>query len=589
MVHNLNDRRRAAVRTSALRVGLVYLFAGALWIVLSDRLVQAVAHDAVVVSQFQTLRGWLFVAASALLIWWLVRREVRRVQESEAHLAALGEQGIAGTYVIVDGRFARVNARFADIFGYPFEQVQGMSARDLVAGEDRERIERSIAAREGGSEELARHHFTGLRADGSRVEVESFGRVIDWNGRRAVAGLILDVSERVQLQEKLRQAARVDELGNLTGAVAHDFNNFLTGILGNLDLMLQDPGGGSPELRASLEVVRDSAARAASLTGQLLAFSRGGAFHHRPIDPNRHLRELSRFLESLCQGGQTLALDLEEGIPAVVLDPVALDQLVVNLFVNAKDAVGQRGEITIRTRSERPRGEPPEVHIEVVDDGVGMCPAVQARIFEPFFTTKERGTGLGLATVRGIVDEVRGHLTVDSEAGRGTTIRVSLFASLGRASEAPAAARAPQRGATVTALACPPATILVVDDDAAVRKVVGSALTRIGHRTLSAATAGEAERTLTRIRGDVDLVICDINLPDLTGPELVGRLHREHPALRVLFTSGFRPSEDHEHAEILAEWPFLDKPFSLEDLRGAVADALGPLPAAEPLKESAGG
>ncbi len=584
MFRNHPDRRRATVRTSALRVGSAYLLVGALWIVLSDRLVATFARDLLLLSHFQTLKGWLFVAASAGLIWWLVRREVRRVQESEAHLAALGDQGIAGTYVMVDGRFARVNARFAEIFGYPIERLQGMTALDLVAEGDRDRIRSSIAEREAGSEELARHHFTGRRGDGTTVELESFGRVVDWNGRRAVAGVVLDVSERVQLEQKLRQAARVDELGNLTGAVAHDFNNFLTGILGNLDLMLQDPGGGSPELRANLELVRDSAARAASLTGQLLSFSRGGAFHHRPIDPNRHLRELSRFLESLCQGGQTLALELEDGLPAVVLDPVALDQLVVNLFVNAKDAVGKHGCITIRTRSEHPRGEPSEVHIEVVDDGMGMSPAVQARIFEPFFTTKERGTGLGLATVRGIVDEVRGHLSVDSEDGRGTTMRVSLSASMASAAEASRTLT----GATVTALANPAATILVVDDDASVRKVVSSALTRIGHRTLSTATAGEAERTLARIRGDVDLLICDVNLPDLTGPELVTRIRREHPTMRVLFTSGCRPSEGGEHADVLATAPFLDKPFSLEDLRAAVAGALA-APAQERRRETSAG
>jgi PAS domain S-box-containing protein len=584
MPQNHLDRRSAAVRTSALRAGSIYLLVGILWIVLSDRVLATVAQDIALLSEFQTLKGWLFVAASAVLIWWLVRREVRRVQESEAQLAALGDQGIAGTYVVVDGRFARVNARFAEIFGYPIEQIEGMSALDVVVEADRDRIRASISESESGWEDLARYRFTGRRGDGSTVDVESFGRAVEWLGGRAVAGVVLDVSDRVQLQQQLRQAARVDELGNLTGAVAHDFNNFLTGILGNLDLMLQDRAGGSSELRANLELVRDSAARAASLTGQLLAFSRGGAFHHRPIDPNRHLEELSRFLESLCQGGQTLALDLEEGLPAVVLDPVALDQLVVNLFVNAKDAVGKRGKITIRTRSERPRGEPPEVHIEVADDGIGMSPAVQARIFEPFFTTKERGTGLGLATVRGIVDEVRGHLSVDTEDGRGTTVRVSLSATSAGAADAPGVARV----ATVTALANPAATILVVDDDASVRKVVSSALTRIGHRTLSAATAGEAERTLTGIRGDVDLLICDVNLPDLTGPELVRRIRREHPTLRVLFTSGCRPNDDGEHADLLAASPFLDKPFSLDDLRTAVAGALAP-PAEERLRESSAG
>jgi len=572
MVYDIPDRGHTAVRTSAFRVGISYLLAGVVWILLSDRALAAMVQDPGLLSQLQTLKGWFFVAASAGFIWWLVQREVRRVGRSEAHLAAFGEQRIAGTYVIVGGRLVHANARFADIFGHPLPRLEGMAALELVVEEDRERLRRSLLEEEGEGVALGTHRFTGRRADGSTADLEVFGRAVEWDGKRAVAGLVLDVTERVRLEEKLRQASRVDALGNLTGAVAHDFNNFLTGILGNLDLMLSDPAGGSRKLRANLELVRDSAARAASLTGQLLTFSRGRVFHHRPIDPNRHLQELAGFLESLCQGGQKLVLDLQRGLPPVVLDPVALDQLVVNLFVNAKDAVGSQGTITIRTWSDRARGALGEVHVEVVDDGVGIPPSDLSRIFEPFFTTKERGTGLGLATVRGIVDEVRGHLAVDSEAGRGTSVRASFPSASAAASERSASTHA----ATVTALASPPATILVVDDDDAVRKVVSAALKRIGHRTLAAPTAAEAERTLRAARGEIDLVISDVNLPDLSGPELVTAMRRAHPGLRVLFTSGYRPEEASEHFELLESSPFLDKPFSLEDLRRAVAGALGP-------------
>jgi len=579
MVYDIPASGHAASGTSALRAGVTYLLVGAAWILLSDRLVAGVVRDPDVLSRVQTLKGWFFVAASAGLIWGLVRREARRLRRSEARLAAFGEQGIAGTYVLVEGRLVHANAHFAHIFGYPLRRLEGMPALELVVEGDRERLRRSLLDDEGDGMLLTTHRFTGLRGDGSMADLEVFGRAVEWGGKRAVAGLVLDVTERVRLEEKLRQAARMDALGNLTGAVAHDFNNFLTGILGNLDLMLSDPEGGSRELRANLELVRDSAARAASLTGQLLTFSRGRAFHHRPIDPNRHLRELAGFLESLCQGGQKLVLELEDELAPVVLDPVALDQLVVNLFVNAKDAVRSRGTITIRTRSERAPRRLPEVHIEVVDDGVGIPAYDLSRIFEPFFTTKERGTGLGLATVRGIVDEVRGHLAVESEPGRGTTVRASFPAAAATASERSGSVPA----ATVTALASPPATILVVDDDDAVRKVVSAALSRIGHRTLVAPTAAEAERTLRAVRGEIDLVISDVSLPGLSGPELVATMRREYPGLRVLFTSGYRPDEASEHFELLNASPFLDKPFSLEDLRSAVAEALG---SAEPRRDS---
>ncbi|MGD8322566.1 MAG: ATP-binding protein, partial [Gemmatimonadota bacterium] len=463
----ISQQRRSDVRTSAARVGLSYLVVGALWILLSDRILAAWVSDPSLLVRLQTYKGSLFVVVSAVLIWWLVRREVKRVHRSEGYLAVLSEQSIAGTYVIRHGRMAFTNKRFAEIFGYPDRKaVLGMGVEKLIAEEDRQGMLASIQDREAGLLDVAHQTFKGLRADGSQVQLEVFGRTIMWDGERAVAGLLLDITERRRLEQKLRQAASVEALGSLTGAVAHDFNNFLTGIMGNLDLVLGNLREDPEEMRTSLQLVRDSAARAASLTGQLLTFSKGRTFHHRAIDVNRHLRELSDFLTSLCEGGQELRLELASNLPLVMLDPVALDQLVLNLFVNAKDAVGPRGTITVRTRSTSAEGEMPEVFIEVEDSGAGMPQEVLDQIFEPFFTTKEQGTGLGLATVRSIVEEARGHLLVQSEAGRGTTMTAAFPPAPTSARERSVAVVQGQVSAGPHA----PTTVLVVDDDAAVRR-----------------------------------------------------------------------------------------------------------------------
>jgi PAS domain S-box-containing protein len=559
------SNQRVQAPTSAARVAGVYLVLGVLWILLSDRLLAALVGDPATLSLLQTVKGWAFVAASALVIAILVGREVRRLNRTESRFDALASQGIVGTFAIRSGRLVHANRRLAEIFGYDEAELLDRRLLTLVSPGDRELVRADAGDDDAGG--VVRRRFTGIRKDGTTVQVEVYGRVTNWDGEPAMAGILLDISDQVRLQDRLRHAGRLEALGEATGAVAHDFNNFLTGILGNLDLVMTDIASDPGAAEESLRLVRDAATRAANLTGQLLSFSRGRTFQHRPIDVNEHIEKLSAFLRSMCEVGQTLTLELQEGLPMILLDPVALDQVVVNLFVNAKQAVGPSGTIVIRTRS-RASSAGSDVFVEIVDNGSGMPDHVLEHIFEPFFTTKERGTGLGLATVRSIMDEARGHLVVDSTPGLGTTVRL-LFPEaahfLGRSrTEGPVVHGAGFSGA---------ARIVILDADPAVGRIMAVALRRMGHRTQEATRPEELPAVLRSEGQAVDLVILDADLPQVRLGRLARDIRRTHPAVRILLTADRQLEGGMDPA--LLDSAVLVKPFSVDQLLASVAVALG--------------
>ena len=553
---------RSQRRTSAARVAAVYLAVGVSWILLSDRALAVLVHDPATLSTLQTLKGWFFVSMSALFIGWLVGKELRKAARTQSQFEALAGQGIVGTFAIQRGRLVHANARLAELFGYAAEELEGMRVLELVAPNDRQ----SMRARGGdGQGPVVRRRFTGKRKDGSILQAEVHGRITDWDGQPAMAGILLDISDHVRLHDRLRQAGRLEALGEVTGAVAHDFNNFLTGILGNLDLVLTDIEEDPAAAEESLLLVRDAASRAANLTGQLLSFSRGRSFQHRPIDVNEHLLKLVGFLRSLTSGGQTVSLELTEDVPPILLDPVALDQLLVNLFVNAKQAIALDGHIVIRTRS-RVSSAGADVFIEVQDNGMGMPTDILDRIFEPFFTTKERGTGLGLATVRSIMDEARGHLTVDSTPGAGTTVRLifpeaaHVLITERTGPIEPPDLEAPRSG-----------RILILDEDAAVGRVMATALRRCGYSTMEAGTADDLSIHGDLVDAPLDLVILDGDINPQRRDALVEQVRRLHPDRPILLTTG--TNSPFETAA--PRTAVLAKPFSVDELLSAVDAAFG--------------
>jgi two-component system, cell cycle sensor histidine kinase and response regulator CckA len=385
-------------------------------------------------------------------------------------------------------------------------------------------------------------------------------------------------AERARLEEQLRQAQRLESIGRLAGGVAHDFNNFLTGILGNVSLLRLRRGADDPIYPTLLEIER-ATQRAASLTRQLLAFSRTQVIEPRAIDLNALLAELRRMLVRLLGEDIRLHFVAAEDLGPVQADPGQIEQIIVNLAVNARDAMPEGGTLTFETRAvvldeascREQVGARPGAFVElaVSDTGSGMSEEVKAHVFEPFFTTKEvgKGTGLGLAMVYGAVQQNRGFLELSSEVGRGTTFKIYLP----RASEREAR---PPRADGDERLPTGSETILLVEDEPVVRDVAQRLLRMLGYQVLPCANADEALGR-ARAHGTIHLLLTDVIMPGRTGPELADALRAERPELRVLYCSGYTDSTIVERGLIGPGVCYLAKPYTPMELAKKTREALG--------------
>jgi signal transduction histidine kinase/CheY-like chemotaxis protein len=397
----------------------------------------------------------------------------------------------------------------------------------------------------------------------------------DAAGRVAgVFGIARDVSQRKALEGQLREAQKMEAVGRLAGGIAHDFNNLLTVILGYAELLLEQAPPGS-EPHAPLTEVRRAAERAAELTQQLLAFSRRQPAAPVALDLNALLYDLDEVLRRLAGDGVRLLLRPAAGLRRIKADPAQLEQVLAQLASNARDAMPGGGELTVVTENvtvaagTTPEGPPPGeyVRLTVRDTGVGMDAATLGHIFEPFFTTKEvgGGSGLGLATVYGVVRQCGGHIAAASDPGRGTTFTLHFPAAA-----APAAAPVPGTGRTV----------LLVEDEAAIRALARQVLQQQGHLVLEARDGLEALEVYDRHPGPIDLLLTDLVMPHLSGPELARRLLARGAPLRLLFMSGYARDSAVFGEPILGRRPrFLPKPFSLAGLLEAVREALADMEA----------
>jgi two-component system cell cycle sensor histidine kinase/response regulator CckA len=421
--------------------------------------------------------------------------------------------------------------------------------------------------------------FRALWPDGTTHWVEAHGRVhLDAAGRPArVLGVAQDTTERRQLEEQLRQSQKLEAIGQLAGGLAHDFNNLLTVIVGYSRLLEEQFDEADPR-RADLEEIERAGERAAGLTRQLLAFSRRQILQPVLIDLNDLIRETTRMLGRLIGEHIDLTLDLAPDLSSVKADPGQLEQILVNLAVNARDAMEQGGKLIITTEdvdfgTEFARShavEPgPYVRLSVSDTGTGMNEATKKRIFEPFFTTKEpgKGTGLGLATVFGIVKQSGGFIWVYSEVEHGTTFRIHLPRAAGLAAPSPvkAASGGVPRGTE---------TVLVVEDQDAVRGFVRQVLTDAGYSVLVASNWNEALRLATDPLCKIDLLLTDVVMPELSGGDLATRIRAQYPALRVLYMSGFATDTLAHRGVLNPGTSLLQKPFAGADLARKVREVL---------------
>lgn len=425
------------------------------------------------------------------------------------------------------------------------------------------------------------------------------GRVIEWHSSPQYLGDTIvgwvwsfrDISARMLLEDQLRQSQKMEAIGKLAGGVAHDFNNLLTVIEGNTELLAGDPGA-SAETLGLLEEIASATKRAAQLTNHLLSFSRKQTLRSTMFDLAEAVNELVPMLRRMV--GTSTVLHVHATPSFVAADRMQLDQVLLNLVVNARDATRGGGSISIRCRElqlDHPRDAVQGDQVtpgrytvlSVQDTGTGIPLDLQERVFEPFFTTKAtgEGTGLGLSMVYGLVRQSGGFVLLNSTPGQGTSIEILLPAHAPEAAAAAvgaaASTTAPAAGAPAAATSAVPLsarTILVVDDEDAVRRLVAAVLRRHGFSIIEAANGRDALAALAE-RTDVDLVISDVLMPDLGGREFAKQLQRDRPEMPVLFISGYTNQElANEGGSLDADATFLAKPFSSQQLMGAVSTLL---------------
>ncbi|MDP3541524.1 MAG: PAS domain S-box protein [Elusimicrobiota bacterium] len=403
-----------------------YALASGVWIIASDRLLAAAPIDVGTLTRHQTLKGWFFVATTALLLFVFIRRALERLRASEEKFRTLVERSLAGIYIIQDGRFAYVNSRFGEVFGYPPEVITGrLTVDDLVAPADRPVVRENLRRRTAGEIQHLNYAFTGARADGASIDVEVAGEMTTLSGRPAVIGTLLDQTERNRLQRRALEDQKVETLGLLAGGLVHDFGNVVAAVIGHAELLALGLPKGSAA-RRDAEIIQDCARHASDLTRQLLTFSRRQKPAPVSLDLNATVRGCEAMLRSAAGSLIRLDLLLEDGLGSVRAAPGQLEQAMMNLVINARDAMPRGGVVVVSTARGGLSGKPCAV-LAVRDMGAGMEPETLARVFEVFFTTKgDKGTGLGLPTVQRIAENAGGRVELVSSPGVGTTARVLL-------------------------------------------------------------------------------------------------------------------------------------------------------------------
>jgi PAS domain S-box-containing protein len=491
------------------------------------------------------------------------------VLESEARYRTLAETSFDAIDLSHDGVIREVNRGFLDMFGYSSEaDVVGKPVLDFVAEESVSEVRRRTEANEPGCYEI-----TGRRKDGSRILLEVTSKPHVVNGEPLRLSALRDVTARRQLEDQFRQAQKMEAIGRLAGGVAHDFNNLLTVISGHTELLLLDtePGGARAD---GLEQVRKAAEAAAGLTRQLLAFSRQQVIEPRTVVLQDVVKSVRKMLLHLIGEDIDLTTALANDEIKVHIDPGQLEQVLLNLAVNSRDAMPTGGKLTVEARlvdsaeqADLEGGR--SALLEVSDTGCGMDAATRARIFEPFFTTKDpgKGTGLGLATVYGIIQQSGGRVTVQSEPGFGTTFRIYLpladaeaVCDIGRDDVMPVADGTE--------------TILLVEDSQPLGDVARRALERHGYMVIQMTSPLEALAMARQPGRRIDLLLTDVVMPQMSGRVLAERVSDLHPEASVLFMSGYTDDATLRHGVSSAETPFIQKPFSPNRLARRVREVL---------------
>ena len=492
-------------------------------------------------------------------------------REAESKYRTLVEQSLVGVYVIQNHRYVYVNPKMSEIFGYARDELEALdNVVTVVAGPDRALVTEQIRRRAAGEVETVHYMFRARHKDGRTLELEVYGNAIQYQGQPAVIGTMLDVTERNQAERALREtevqlahAQKMEVVGTLAGGVAHDFNNLLTIVAGHSEWLLEHLPPDDP-VTQRVTALQRAALQAAALTQKLLTLSRREAVDRRVLSLNAVLTSVEKLLRRLVGETVDVVVTLAPDGGNITADHDQLEHVVMNLAANARDAMPDGGSLRLTaTAVERdaslarrhPESQPgPYMLLAVSDTGCGMDTDIVNRVFEPFFTTKEpgKGTGLGLSMVFGIVRDSGGHISVESSVGRGTTFYL-YFPKVEAAVDPVLAGDAPALEGRET--------ILVVEDQTDLRELITAWLLEHGYEVLDACDGSHALDVCASSDRTIDVVLTDVVMPRMSGPELVARLTKDHPGLRVIYMSGYTNDALGDQG-----FPYLRKPFPLADL-----------------------
>ena len=477
----------------------------------------------------------------------------------------------------LDLNFTALNRAAEALTGYTNEQAKGLNIASIVTPETLEQAQGTLSDQWGGRVQ-SMFETEILARDGRRVPIEVIARLVSREGKPiGIQGTARDISDRKRLEQQLLQAHKMEAVGRLAGGIAHDFNNLLTVIVGVSQDMIERLPSDDPT-RADAVQIFNAGGYAVDLTRQLLAFSRKQILAPKVLDLNAVTGQLAPVLRRLIGADVELVIRAAQDLGAVKADPGQLEQVIVNLVVNARDAMPQGGTLTVETSTavldasaaERPglvRGH--YVLLAISDTGSGMDALTKAQIFEPFFTTKEagKGTGLGLCTVYGIVKQSGGYIFVDSEPGQGTTFR--LYFPRRPASEIEPAPNVPPRGHEEGGTE----SILLVDDDRGVRDFANRVLAARGYAVLSASSTVEALQLCDGHPGRIDLLLTDVVMPGMSGPGLAEALRGRYPGIKVVYTSGYT-TDAIDQGVLDPQVAFIAKPFKARELTSKIREVL---------------
>jgi hypothetical protein len=505
-----------------------------------------------------------------------IRYGRQRAVDASAQYRMLFDENPLPMWLYGEGtlEFIAVNQAALDRYGYTREEFRHLTLRDIERAGDVPAPDQRPAKGFPLHEGTWRHQTK----DGTQLQVLVRSHLVDHEGRPARLALLEDITHRAKLESELRQSQKMEALGRVAGGVAHDFNNLLTAMMGFSELALARLTPDDP-VRADIEEVINAGNSAASLTRQLLAFSRKQILAPQILDLNALVRTMQTLLRRVIGEDLEFVTTLGDPLNRINADRGQLEQVIMNLAVNARDAMPTGGLLCIATANVEldeawvaahpGAAKGPHVRLTLSDTGTGIDPSVQAHLFEPFFTTKHRGkgTGLGLATVYGIVKQSGGYIWVESTPGQGTTFSIVFPASSDQAAEL---VRPERRTGTVVGTE----TILVAEDQREMRGVVRESLTRNGYTVLEAEDGHAALALLRKRQGSIHLLLTDVVMPLMSGRELAAEVSKRYPTLRIMYMSGYTGEVIVDRGVLELDIPFLQKPFTADRLLRDVREVL---------------